>query len=135
MGFYGRWLQRPATGLRDVRRSFQDTACLRLAPDKTVLLADGRNLVFLDISAYDKGGDSGDGFRLQGFCFTKRRKEFLETSAADNRRLYGNQYTIEENAITGTGNNVMLEFGEFDFIKEQPSALEITGSNEGGFYV
>jgi len=71
--------------------------------------------------------ESADGFQIQGFSFEKREKEFLEMNAADNEKLYGDQYTVEEDAITGIGNNVMLEFGEFDFEKERPAALEITG--------
>lgn len=38
---------------RDVQRSFGDTAELRLTPDKTNLKADGEDLIFVDISAYD----------------------------------------------------------------------------------
>jgi len=37
-------------------RSFGDTAEIRLAPDKTVLKADGDDMIFLDISAYDSKG-------------------------------------------------------------------------------
>ncbi len=40
----------------DVQRSFGDTAELRLTPDKNVLKADGEDMIFLDISAYDKEG-------------------------------------------------------------------------------
>ncbi len=74
--------------------------------------------------------ESGDGYHVQGFYFEKREKEFLEISAVDNEKLYGDQYTVGEDAVTGIGNNVMFEFGEFDFTKEQPSALEITGRSE-----
>ncbi|MBQ8967380.1 glycoside hydrolase family 2 TIM barrel-domain containing protein [Ruminococcus sp.] len=42
---------------RDVQRSFGDTAKIRLSPDKTELKADGRDMIFLDISAYDKDGN------------------------------------------------------------------------------
>ncbi|MCM1525062.1 MAG: DUF4982 domain-containing protein, partial [Ruminococcus sp.] len=38
---------------RDVQRSFGDTSRIRLTPDKTTLKADGRDLIFIDISAYD----------------------------------------------------------------------------------
>ena len=37
-------------------RSFSDTAEIRLTPDKTVLKADGDDMIFLDISAYDSDG-------------------------------------------------------------------------------
>ena len=42
---------------RDTRKSFGDTAEIRLVPDKTELLANGEDLIFIDISAYDKDGE------------------------------------------------------------------------------
>lgn len=42
---------------RDTVRSFGDTAELRLSPDKTVLRADGCDMIFVDISAYDRDGN------------------------------------------------------------------------------
>ena len=42
---------------RDVQRSFGDTAEIRLTPDKTSLKANGRDMIFVDISAYDKDGN------------------------------------------------------------------------------
>lgn len=42
---------------RDCKKSFGDTATLELSPDKTVLKADGEDLVFIDISAYDENGE------------------------------------------------------------------------------
>ena len=40
----------------DHTRSFGDTAELRLTPDKTQLKADGTDLIYVDISAFDKDG-------------------------------------------------------------------------------
>lgn len=40
----------------DLQRSFGDTSELRLFPNKNTLKADGCDLIFLDISAYDKDG-------------------------------------------------------------------------------
>ncbi|MBQ2823455.1 MAG: DUF4982 domain-containing protein [Oscillospiraceae bacterium] len=40
----------------DYTRSFGDTAELRLIPDKTQLKADGADLIYVDISAFDKDG-------------------------------------------------------------------------------
>ncbi|MDE7302586.1 MAG: DUF4982 domain-containing protein [Oscillospiraceae bacterium] len=40
----------------DSVKSFGDTAEIRLTPDKTVLKADGEDMIFLDISAYDAEG-------------------------------------------------------------------------------
>lgn len=42
---------------RDTRRSFGDTVRLEVTPDKTVLKADGKDLIFLEISALDKDGE------------------------------------------------------------------------------
>lgn len=42
---------------RAVQRSFGDTAQLRLTPDKTELKADCRDMIFIDISAYDNEGN------------------------------------------------------------------------------
>ncbi|WP_295154059.1 DUF4982 domain-containing protein, partial [uncultured Ruminococcus sp.] len=41
---------------RDIQRSFGDTAEIRLTPDKLTMNADGRDMIFIDISAYDKDG-------------------------------------------------------------------------------
>ncbi len=41
---------------RDVQRSFGDTAEIRLIPESTELKADGRDLIFLEIAAYDENG-------------------------------------------------------------------------------
>jgi len=71
--------------------------------------------------------ESGDGFDVQCFLFEKRKREFIEISAIECEKLYGDQYTVEEDAVTGIGNNVLLEFGEFDFGAQTPQALEIAG--------
>ncbi len=41
---------------RDVQRSFGDTARIALTPDKNELKADGRDLIFVEISALDENG-------------------------------------------------------------------------------
>ncbi|MCM1027767.1 MAG: DUF4982 domain-containing protein [Roseburia sp.] len=71
--------------------------------------------------------ESGDGYQVQGFFFEERRREYLEIPAVEHEKLYGDQYTVEEDAVTGIGNNVTLEFGIFDFGEKGPVALEITG--------
>lgn len=71
--------------------------------------------------------ESSDGYDIQGAVFEKREKEFAEIRAVDNEKLYGDKFTVEEDAVTGIGNNVMLDFGEFDFGKGAPSAIAITG--------
>ena len=41
---------------RDIKRSFGDTASLRLSSDKTVLKADGKDLAFITVEALDRDG-------------------------------------------------------------------------------
>lgn len=74
--------------------------------------------------------ESGDGYDIQGFSFEKRAKEYAEICAADNDNIYGDKFTVGESDVTGIGNNVMLDFGEFDFGENSPSAIVITGRSE-----
>lgn len=73
--------------------------------------------------------ESGDGFHVKGFSFEKPEKEFAEINAADNESVYGDKFTPEPDAVTGIGNNVMLNFGEFDFTEKSPSKVVITGKS------
>ena len=59
-------------------KSFGDTAEIRLTPDKTVLKADGEDMIFLDISAYDTDGT---------FAANARNRVVVEVSGAG--RLVG----------------------------------------------
>lgn len=74
--------------------------------------------------------ESADGYDIHGFCFEKHAKEFAEIAAVDNDSIYGDKFTVEADAVTGIGNNVLLEFGEFDFSEETPSKLVITGKSD-----
>lgn len=73
--------------------------------------------------------ESDDGYNVQGFVFRKPDKEFGEINAADNESVYGDKFTAEPDAVTGIGNNVMLNFGEFDFSEKQPTKIIITGKS------
>ncbi|MCI7767787.1 MAG: DUF4982 domain-containing protein [Oscillospiraceae bacterium] len=66
-------------------------------------------------------------YDVGGFVFTKPEKEFAEINAVWNDEIYGDKFTVEENAVTGIGNNVMLNFGEFDFTDKAPARVVITG--------
>lgn len=74
--------------------------------------------------------ESSDGYDIEGFYFEEHKKEFSKIPAVDHDRIYGDRFTVEENAVTGIGNNVILEFGEFDFSKELPSKIFITGKSK-----
>lgn len=74
--------------------------------------------------------ESSDAFEVKGFVFEKQNKEFSRINAADNDSIYGDKFTCGEEEVTGIGNNVMLDFGEFDFSACSPSAIVITGRSE-----
>ena len=73
--------------------------------------------------------ESSNGYDVEGFYFERRSREFSENRAADCERIYGDKFTVTDDAVIGIGNNVMLDFGEFDFEAEKPSALVITGKS------
>lgn len=67
------------------------------------------------------------GCQVSGFQFERLHREFTENCAADAERIYGDKFTVEGREVTGIGNNVVLEFGEFDFSEEQPAYIVIKG--------
>lgn len=73
--------------------------------------------------------ESADGYNVKGFMFEKPVREFSEINASDNENIYGDKFTKEADAVTGIGNNVMLDFGEFDFTEKTPSRVVITGKS------
>ena len=70
---------------------------------------------------------ASERYAVKGFSFEAVPKEFSEISAADHDNIYGDRFTVAQDAVTGIGNNVVLDFGEFDFTETAPSALAITG--------
>ena len=70
---------------------------------------------------------SDNRYDLKGFVFDKPSKETAEISALMNDNIYGDSFTIGEDAVTGIGNNVVLDFGEFDFTDKVPKAIAVTG--------
>ena len=73
--------------------------------------------------------ESDDRYDVGGFVFEKPVKETAEINAADHDEIYGDKYTVEPDAVTGIGNNVMLNFGEFDFTEKSPARVVITGKS------
>lgn len=67
------------------------------------------------------------GYQMSGFRFERVRREFSEINSASAEQIYGDKFTKCEDEVTGIGNNVVLDFGEFDFTDEQPSKLVICG--------
>ncbi len=74
--------------------------------------------------------ESGDGYHVKGFSFARPEKEFSEINAADCESIYGDKFTKKTDEVTGIGNNVMLNFGEFDFTEKSPSMVVITGKSK-----
>jgi beta-galactosidase len=68
-----------------------------------------------------------DKLDVQGFSFTFYEKAFEKLSILENTRMYGDSYTIAEDAIEKIGNNVAIEFENMDFGKEGFTKLVIFG--------
>lgn len=64
---------------------------------------------------------------IKGFNFRKLNKAISKIYAAECNRVYGDDFIIELEAITGIGNNVTVEFEHMDFGDEGVSKIEITG--------
>ena len=69
---------------------------------------------------------SSDRYHVKGFTFEKPDGEYSTHLAAECEKIYGDSFKVGEEQVTGIGNNVLLDFGEFDFA-EPPSAIVITG--------
>lgn len=74
--------------------------------------------------------ESENGFEIKGFRFDKPQKEFSELCAADCESVYGDKFTREQDAVTGIGNNVVVDFGEFDFTEKSPSKIIVCGKSQ-----
>ena len=69
------------------------------------------------------------GFQVSGFSFAQRHREFMANNAADAANIYGDKFTVHSKDVTEIGNNVMLDFGEFDFTEREPKKLIISGKS------
>ena len=73
---------------------------------------------------------SSDGFEIRSISFKKPDVEFSEINACLYENIYGDSFTVGEGEITHIGNNVVIDYGEFDFTEKQPGRLIITGRSE-----
>ncbi|MCR8658931.1 glycoside hydrolase family 2 TIM barrel-domain containing protein [Paenibacillus endoradicis] len=64
---------------------------------------------------------------LKGFQFTKINKAFEQLRALDHNHLYGDSFTITEEAIENIGNNVSIIFEDMDFGEAGTNKLTICG--------
>lgn len=65
--------------------------------------------------------------RFKGFKFTAPSKVAELINARDNDAIYGDAFTLADNAINHIGNNVTIEYNSFDFGEEGIRGIEITG--------
>lgn len=73
--------------------------------------------------------EADDVYDVQGFIFEEKQKERAELCAANAVSIFGDKFTKNAEDVTGIGNNVVLAFGEFDFDKQPPEKIIITGSS------
>lgn len=71
---------------------------------------------------------SSDRYHVKGFSFEKPDTAFALHKAAECEKIYGDSFKVEGDCVTGIGNNVVLNFGEFDF-EELPSTIVISGKS------
>lgn len=72
---------------------------------------------------------SSDRYHVKGFSFEKPDAEFMIHKAAEFEKIYGDSFKVEDEYVTGIGNNVVLDFGEFDF-DTPPASIVISGKSE-----
>lgn len=68
-------------------------------------------------------------YDFQGFVFTEFPKETSELFAADALSIYGDSFTKGSDAVTGIGNNVIIDFGSFEF-GHKPSRVIVKGRSK-----
>ena len=64
---------------------------------------------------------------LKGFQFTYFEKAFGKLFAGECNKVYGDEFTQNDDYVTGIGNNVTLEFENMDFGESGASGITICG--------
>ena len=64
---------------------------------------------------------------IGGLTFKKLEKAWATLAASDIDRIYGDAFCRTDDAITGIGNNVTIEYTDMDFGDETSAIIEITG--------
>ncbi len=75
---------------------------------------------------------ANDKYHLKGFSFTAPDKAFSTVYATENSRVYGDTFTVTDDAITGIGNNVTIEFDGMDFGDRIATKLILCGRAPAG---
>jgi len=68
-----------------------------------------------------------DKVHMKGFTFEKKEKAFERLMANTAQKIYGDSFTVEEDCVSGIGNNVTLEFEDMDFGERGTECIRITG--------
>lgn len=69
----------------------------------------------------------GQKLFIKGFVFKKYNRALERLEALENSRIYGDTYALAEDAVTGIGNNVSLEYDNMDFGDRGITAITICG--------
>ena len=64
---------------------------------------------------------------IGGLTFHKLEKAWTTLASSDIYRIYGDAFCRADDAITGIGNNVTIEYADMDFGNETSAVIEITG--------
>ncbi len=67
---------------------------------------------------------------IKGFMFKKYEKAFSPLYASECSKVYGDSFTVEEEAIAGIGNNVTVVFENMDFGETGAKGIELTGRSK-----
>ncbi|MCR5205740.1 MAG: DUF4982 domain-containing protein [Lachnospiraceae bacterium] len=71
-----------------------------------------------------------DKYHMKGFEFKKPDKAFELLYLNSNSRIYGDTFEYDNEAITGIGNNVFIEFDDMDFKDTPASKIIICGRSK-----
>lgn len=72
---------------------------------------------------------SSDRYHVKGFSFEKPDTDFAPHTASSCEKVYGDSFEVRGDCIEGIGNNVVLDFGEFEF-KDKPKSIVICGRSD-----
>lgn len=64
---------------------------------------------------------------IKGFVFIKLQKAYEKLQAAEYSKIYGDTFTVTQDAVLGIGNNVSLEFENMDFGERGFGQITICG--------
>jgi len=67
---------------------------------------------------------------IKGFAFKKYDKAYSLLNAAECNKVYGDTFTVEEEAIVGIGNNVTVVFDNMDFGEQGAKGIVLTGRSK-----